>query len=284
MTIPEADQVLASLIEATHAGDDLEIFFGPPSAAWSKDLASGQLAVGAYLAGVREDLGRRRAGIDREIGEDSRVRQLRPPLTVELQYLVSVFAADGAVEREHALLSKLALAVFGEPTISRAFIPDDAWLPEDFDLCLRSHAIAGAEFSAQFWASLGQPVRPALSISLTIPMKPTVDQVASLVGSRLLRFDGWTEQSALLAGWVCSSDAHSTPIAGARITLTDPDHVVLDRASSGPDGRFSLTTQLVSDLVLEARAEGYKTTRRRIDSIDERSPGDLEISLRKSGG
>ena len=288
MTIPEADRALQSLVETELQDLEPRVVLDAPTTGWADALAEDQLTVSVYLLRAAENAAMRRSGVDMTPDDDGRMGESRPPVMVDLTYIVSVWAGPraGAETIEHGVLSRLLLMCSTINSIPTNHIPEEAWLPSQSEVLLRStgpHELHSAEIG-QFWRSMGPALRPVIPLTMTIPLETRVERSYAVVASRSLRFDGWDERVVGIAGIVATSGADPRPIGGARVRLLDARKLLLATATADEDGRFSLSSRSDTDLTLEATADGYYDKRTKIRSVDSRNRGDLTVHMRKLGG
>lgn len=285
MTIPEADAALRSLIESALDGHDVSLSFDPPTSAWSRELGDDALIVNCYLYELAENTTLREARMDRTPMEDRRIGESEPPPLADLQYVISVWAGPSTPgpTAEHELLSELARCVFPSRSLSDSHLPADTWVPADFSVPMRVLAPLKAGLGG-FWQSMGQPWRPTLLLVMTIPLEISAERVYAPVTSAHIGFEGRDERLMHVAGIVASGGGEARPIEGATVSLVGAESLELDRSKTDTEGRFTLSARQDGNLVLEARAHGYRTTKQRIGRFAERSRDEVVIEMRKAGG
>jgi hypothetical protein len=176
-----------------------------------------------------------------------------PPLRIDCTYLITAWPtsmAENALQ-EHRLLSQVLQVFACYPTIPPNFLPP-ALRNQDPPLPLLVTSADSIKNPAEFWTSLGTPLRASLAVTVTVSIDPfsgfapppedvpLVDR--SVPQLELDRF--------LLEGVV--RDIDSEPIAGASLQLVESG----ETATSSTDGyyRFSFVAPGVYTLRVQPTA------------------------------
>jgi hypothetical protein len=162
-------------------------------AAPKEEAVEGKLpAVCVYLYNVsldEESIGSNRTGAITEtvIGADGRARdvQRRMPLWVRLDYLVSTWAQTPEEEQllmGAAIKGLLENEVLHEPKLKGDSFEDDFTLPVMLSQKLDEGVLS------RFWASINQPMKPAIQAWTTVPIYPAGEVEIKRVEEKDVRF------------------------------------------------------------------------------------------------
>jgi hypothetical protein len=225
---------------------DAAIRFDRPTDPYSLD----QTTVNLFLFEVKEHLElRSNEPVTRRVGNTSLVEP--PPYRVQCLYLVTAWPVGGTdlPKQEHQLLSQVLQLFAGTPLLPSAFLTPDLQLQEP-PLPMMVLQPDGVRNPAEFWAAIGNRLRPSLMLSVTVSL-PVFDteRFPSVITSeiQLKSLPGHTELEApffRIGGRVV--DASSVPVvnAGVRVvergrsTLTDANGAFT--VSALPAGTFTL--------------------------------------------
>ena len=117
-------------------------------------------------------------GETREVGHDQ-------PLWVRLDYLISTWAQTP--EEEQLLMGAAIKGIIEHPTMRGEELKGDSFASVDEVPLLMSQRLDEGVLS-RFWASLNQPLKPALQCWTTIPIFPTKEYSVTRVVERDVRF------------------------------------------------------------------------------------------------
>jgi len=162
-------------------------------AAPKEDAVEGKLpAVCVYLYNIQldeEGLGSNRADsfIETIIGTDGRERdvQREMPMWVRLDYLVSTWAQT---PEEEQLLMGAAIKGMLEHQVVRGQDLKGESFSQDFFLPLQMSQKLDEGVLSRFWASLNQPMKPAIQCWTTVPIYPAGEVEIKRVQEKDVRF------------------------------------------------------------------------------------------------
>ncbi len=203
-TISDVNQLLEKLLlkELPLKQNGIEISFQQPSRAWSARLNGPTLNL--FLFDCRKHKYQQAQWESRPNGRGRAVQQ-RPPLRVDLQYLVTAWVNDGNPDEEHYLLTAALLALARHPRLPHPeFSPDDknaipegshidkSFLPEKLQDQPWPIPLAVAEPETvinpvEVWNALDNDLRPSLICRLSLALDPFQPVELALVGSRQIR-------------------------------------------------------------------------------------------------
>jgi hypothetical protein len=162
-------------------------------AAPKQEAIEGKLpACGIYLYNItldEEGIGSNRTDkiIDRVIGPDGDVREVQrdTPLWVRLDYLISTWAQTP--EEEQLLLGAAIKGIIETPVLAGEQLKGESFaMVHDVPLLLSQKLDEGV--LSRFWASLNQPLKPAMQVWTSIPIYPTKESDITRVIEKDVRF------------------------------------------------------------------------------------------------
>lgn len=216
---------------------DAAIRFDRPTDPYSLD----QTTVNLFLFEIRESVElRSNEPVVRRVGGQSLVEQ--PPYRAACLYLVTAWPVDGTdlPKQEHQLLGQVLQLMAGAPVIPAVFLTPNLQLQEP-PLPMLLIQPDGVRNPAEFWAAIGNRIKPSLLLSVTVSLQ-VVDTTAypSVITSelRLKTHPGGATLDApffRIGGTVV--DAASVPVANAGVRLVERGRSTLTDAA----GRFSLS-------------------------------------------
>ncbi|HEX8245878.1 MAG TPA: DUF4255 domain-containing protein, partial [Longimicrobium sp.] len=175
--------------------DQYDVSFEAPSSEWTKRLSAGRRTVNLYLYDVRENHGLRDTEWRQETRGDGTFVRRRPKVRMDLFYAVSTWSSATPPDPfdEHRLLGQLMRTLLRYPTLP----------PEVLQGSLAGQAPPLPSLVAQpdsarnpweLWSAIGNKVRPALHLVVTVAVEPGADPeppvVAAPVVSRRMEVGG----------------------------------------------------------------------------------------------
>lgn len=229
---------------------DAAIRFDRPTDPYSID----QTTVNLYLYEIRENLElRNNEPVVRRIGDTSFIDL--PPYRVNCMYLVTAWPVDGVdlPKQEHQLLSQVLQLIAGAPTIPSAFLTPALTLQEP-PLPMLVVQPDGVRNPAEFWAAIGNRLKPSLLLSVTVGLTvfPTED-FPSVITSEI-RFKAIPSGAALDAGLFRIggkvTDAATNPVPNAAIRVVERGR----STSTDPGGKFTVSALPAGSFTLRVTA------------------------------
>lgn len=190
--IKEASDSIGQLLQAVFRENGYKRVHLVVAAPKSEAIEGKLPAVCVYLYNVsldEEGLGNNRTGqiIEQVIGDDGKPHEIsRPmPLWVRLDYLVSTWAQTP--EEEQLLMGAAIKAVVEHPTVQGLDLKGEALKSEEYLPLYFSQKLDEGVLS-RFWASLNQPMKPAVQCWTTVPIYPSGGTEIHRVQEKDVRF------------------------------------------------------------------------------------------------
>jgi hypothetical protein len=229
---------------------DAAIRFDRPTDPYPLD----QTTVNAFLFEVKENVElRSNEPVVRRVGGQSIVEP--PPYRCTCVYLITAWPVGGTdlPKQEHHLLSQVLELIAGEPTMPAAFLTL-ALLPQEPPLPMMMVQPDGVKNPAEFWAAIGNRIKPSLLVSITVSLQVfDTAQFPSVITSeiRLKTQPGGDvlDNPFFRIGGVIT-DAGALPVPGAGVRVVERGRSTLTNES----GRFSLSALPAGNFTLRVTA------------------------------
>jgi hypothetical protein len=307
--IAPADQILRDLIQSrlpALAGSLSQVGFEPPTDDWKQAVvAAGEERLNLYLHDVRENR-KLRTNETHRTAQGGWTHEEPVPERLDCRYLITAWSPATAMppmveptRDEHQLLADAAevLLRYRELDIDEVYEPGWAFpsnnTASSFPL-LAGHAMPvevavpdGGPGLAEFWSTMKTPARPALHVTVTVPVFllrserdfPMVTTVVTDVHA----IGAGTDPAPLhaLGGQVARAlpggDLASVPGAWVQLLGISPPalQVVSRRAVTRGDGRFVFQRLRAGRYQLRAVAAGFGDVPREVDLPSEMGEYDL---------
>jgi hypothetical protein len=220
---------------------EAEIVFDRPVAQFTPQ----KTCINLFLYDIRENVELRsnESTVERESGQ---VIIRHPSLRVACTYLVTAWVVGGTEIslQEHQLLSQVLQVLSRYPTIPEPFLRGSLQGQEP-PLPMMVTSADGLKNPAEFWTSLGTPLRASLAVMVTISMVMREPETAPLALTHELRLNG--DSRFQIGGQV--TNASNEPILDATVllvernlTATTGDEGVYE-FSAIPNGSYTLQVQ-----------------------------------------
>jgi hypothetical protein len=225
---------------------DAAIRFDRPTDPYSID----QTTVNLFLYEVKENLElRSNEPVVRRVGDTSFIDP--PPYRVNCMYLVTAWPVDGVdlPKQEHQLLSQVLQLIAASPTLPTAFLTPPL-ISQQPPLPMLVLQPDGVRNPAEFWAAIGNRLKPSSLLSVTVALAPAPSAEFPSVITSQVRFKTIPSGAVLdtplfrIGGQVTDAAAHAVPNAAVRVvergrnTVTDLDGKFT--VSALPAGSFTL--------------------------------------------
>jgi hypothetical protein len=150
-------------------------------------------AVCVYLYNIQldeEGIAGNRSGqiIEQVIGADGRPQEIARdmPLWVRLDYLISTWAQTP--EEEQLLMGGAIKGLMEHPTVEASDLKGDSFKGSDHYLPVSLSQKLDEGVLSRFWASLNQPMKPAIQVWTTVPLYPSGQVEVRRVVEKDVRF------------------------------------------------------------------------------------------------
>jgi hypothetical protein len=125
--------------------------------------------------------------LDHVMGADGRMREVERdlPIWLRLDYLISAWAQTP--EEEQLLIGAAIKGLLEHPTISGAELKGNSWEPDSYLPLVMTQKLDEGILS-RFWASINQPMKPAIQCWTTVPIYPSKEVEVRRVQEKDVRF------------------------------------------------------------------------------------------------
>ncbi|MDX2152654.1 MAG: Pvc16 family protein [Bryobacteraceae bacterium] len=174
-----------------------------------------ETTINLFLFDVRENLElRNNEPITRRVGMQTIIE--RPPLRVTCTYLVTAWPVGGLdlPKQEHRLISQVFQLFASSPIVPPAFLTGSL-IGQDPPVLLVMSQPDGMRNPAEFWAAIGNKMKPAILLAVTFSMVAAPEETFPAVISSGIEING--VMLFRIAGVV--TDNTSTPVPDATVEL-----------------------------------------------------------------
>ncbi|MFC6663529.1 DUF4255 domain-containing protein [Deinococcus multiflagellatus] len=192
--IADIQQALKELVytEAALPRDAIDIRFAAPTSAWVSGLTRPTLNF--FMHDLRENAGLRSMEFN-QMPVRGGVQRTLAARRIDLRFLVTVFfksQLDELGRDEWNVLWRVLAALMRQGEWDEAYLPEDA---KRLQLGILG-TVGPAEGIQSVFSSLGQPVRPHLNYTVTVPLDLNVTALSPLVLERDLAFHAGLDRQA----------------------------------------------------------------------------------------
>jgi hypothetical protein len=233
------------------------IRFDRPSDPYSLD----QLTVNLFLYEVKENLElRSNEPVTRRTGGTSFVEPA--PWRIQCLYLVTAWPVDGTdlPKQEHQLLSQVLQLIAGTPVIPPAFLTPNLLLQEP-ELPMLLIQPDGVRNPAEFWAAIGNRIKPSLLLSVTVSLQVFDTELYPSVITSEIRLKSHPSGAVLEAPFFRIGgtvfDAGAAPVPNAGVQVVERGRSTLTEAN----GTFSLSAIPAGSFTLRVTVNGVPEDR-----------------------
>ena len=238
-------------------GGEVDIEFDRPTREWSSRLSKPTLNL--FLFDVRERPEFRDSNSRVALTADGRVAKRRPPLRIDLSYIVTAWAKEPS--DEHRILARALATMYRSETIPAQALAG-ALQGSDVPVLGRVMTAEHHTRPADLWGVLDNELHASLMWVVTTPLDVWTPEVGPLVRTTEVRFEeiGSAERETFtqIAGSVHERGAPLSGIANARVSVVGSAHVV----TTGADGQFSFPRIAHGDHTIRVELPGATTTER----------------------
>jgi hypothetical protein len=270
--------------------------FVPPDSDWVSHVAGlDRTALNVYLVGFSEKLDLRSNGRTRTFGSGGVIQETRDPRRLDCHYMITAWnpAATSPPPNESTLAEHerlhqaatvlinatpmVARKIYGAQPFPTGFpeVLKDAELPSEFLPC------EGFPTTIDLWNTMAQPWRPALNLTVTLPLlfgKPFEEHMVTTRIAMHGQIDGSGIDDVLIEiGGHVITGTPPKPVPTASVQLETQTAEPLQTAESDTSGRFTFAGLDAGIYVLRVRATGHPEATR---TIAVPSPtGDYDVQL-----
>lgn len=261
--IEDLDEALRELLirEIPIKNGEVEITFEQPKREWSSRLSRPTLNM--FLYDLHENT-KLRPQMDWQVTNrgNGKATQQRPPMRVDLHYMITAWATEA--EDEHRLLTRSLMALARYNTLPADILPESL---QDQPTAIivevaQPHALQNA---TDIWSVLDNEMRPAIACTITLTLSPYAPVTGPLVRTRELQFEQlpglMRSPTPSRAYWSIGGKVESDKSLD-NITLT-----LVERGMEIPlqdEGRFTIGNLEAGDYTLEVVVKGRKPRQRKI--------------------
>jgi hypothetical protein len=270
--------------------------FEPPNADWARYVQNlKEVALNVYLVGFSENLKLRSNGRSREIRLDGVVSETRHPRHLDNHYMITAWSPEAAnlptvqpTLDEHELLYKAAdVLVNAEPMVPREIYgtaPFPAGFPEvlkDAELPSEILPCEGFPTTVDLWNTMSQPWRPALHLTVTLPLlygKPFEEFMVTTRITSIGQVEGSEAETRIEIGGHVRTGTPPKSVPAASVRLETPAAELLQTTESDADGRFIFAGLSSGAYVLRVLAAGHPEAVHNIN-VPAAAIGDYDVKL-----
>lgn len=207
-----------------------------------------QTAIDLFLYDIRENVELR----DNEPSIERRNGQaiiIPPPLRVACTYLITAWPVGGTelALQEQRLLGQVLQVLSRYPTIPEPFL-QGSLQGQKPSLPMMITAADSLKHPAEFWTSLGTPLRASIAVTITIAMVTSEPQTSPLALTHELRFNG--ASTFQIGGQV--TDTNNQPVVNATVVLAENNLTV----TTDSEGKFVFSSLSSGSYTLRVQRPG----------------------------
>jgi len=231
---------------------EVDISFDMPGREWSAAISKPTVNIYLYDIHENRDLRDNEWRLERNNGI---VTKRKPPVRVDLSYLITVWTSDTA--DQHRLLAHLLATLFRYPEL-----PEELLLG---DLKVLGYSLRTATAqpdgvlrnSADFWSALDNQLKPSINYVVTIPVDLDVAFSAPIVRTKTFRFQhrgALPEQVVQIGGIVHHKGKPDQGVSGATILVQELQMTAITYA----EGRYIFKNVDQGSYTFKVSAPGSK--------------------------
>lgn len=260
---------------------ELDFSFTLPNKEWSGNISQDMISI--YLLDIKENLQLRNNEWKRSYTEDDKVQNTKPPVSMDLYYVISIYAKDGDVEEEHELFTHILTAFYNFFSLEKIYLSAESLeLSKNIDMEMFPKIYMDDNLGFQFWSAIDQSAKPIICLKITANLELGVYLESALVKTKEISYSVLTQSLSRLSARVVFKSAEVTvPLNLALVELKDGDAKVIITTRSNALGLFNL--EGISEVAesLEISLEGYLNKSILLEDIVNISSKQLNIELKK---
>lgn len=263
--IDDVDEVLRQLLvqELSIQNGEVDITFDQPKREWSARLS--RPTINLFLNDLHENKRLRQAQPMWEIEHHNNgtVTQRRKAIRVDLNYIITAWATEP--EDEHRLLSRTLIALWRHPYLPLELLPESLQ-NQPVPIPITVGQEEEQRNPADFWGSMDNEWRLALSCVVTLAIDPSQVMTTPLIRTREIRIGQVARPPLLQLAASGEPDVYWT--IGGKVRSDKPLEMMhlslLERGIDiplQPEGRFAIGNLRAGNYTLEVSIEGYQPQR-----------------------
>ena len=260
--INDLDETIKQLLIKKGGFDpaEIDISFEMPNREWSSSIS--KPTVNLYLYDVHENHELRNNEWWTVTHENGIATKKKPPLRIDLSYLVTVWTNDMA--DQHRLLGHLLKTLFLYRELPEEMLSGGL---RELEWPLRtstSQPDGVLRNAADFWTALDNQLKPSISYVVTIPLDLDLETSAAEVKTKVFKFRGngeSPEESVQISGVVHRKGKPDQVVPGATILVKELQMT----ATTDKDGRYALRKLGLGSYTFKIAAPGEKERQMRVN-------------------
>lgn len=263
---------------------ELDFSFALPNKEWLKGAKSSKNWINIYLLELKENVELRRNDPQRNLN-GTKVEDQKPPLYVDLYYLITFYNNENQSVIEHRYLEATLLALYDFPNLAANFISNDNTIVKQISLELFPKPFIDEQSGYQLWSAIDQDARPYISLKVTLPLESKVVTSDEIVQVKSIGYEALNEvhNRLYLHGRVVYKNGSTTnAIEGATIKIKEEGGGIIDQTMTDGLGRFEFEALKNEEkMTVVVDAAGYSSKEIELKNILQLSNRSITIVMEK---
>jgi len=281
--ITDINDVIKNYLQDVLEHSTNEIDFGMlvPTKKFSESVV--RKTVNIYLLDVKENLQQRQNEWDKKYTSDGKVENSAPPVMLDLYYVITCYADDNDIEKEHELFIDVLRGLYRFSSFFQEHLSSDfIEVASKMALELFPQKYIDEHLGHQFWSAIDQNARPLISIKVTIPLDISYALSSTIVKVKEINY---SLESKLydIKGRVTTKLNATTevPVLATLKLKKEGDDEIIQLTKCDALGLYTLSHLNKEKYTVDIIADGYKTQSISMKDIKELSARPLNIVLEK---
>lgn len=160
----------------------LDFSFNLPSKDWLTSSTTSKNWINIYLLELKENIEYRENSWRRQEKVNNLITKKKPPIYVDLYYLITFFNTEKKTQIEHEYLESVLISLYDFKSQSQSTNHNfDNALLKKIEIELFPKSFIDDNSSYQLWSSLNQDARPYIPIKITLPLDSKVETSDQIV-------------------------------------------------------------------------------------------------------
>lgn len=264
-----------------HSTNDIDFSMLVPTKKFSESVV--RKTVNIYLLDVKENLQQRQNEWDKKYTSDGKVENSAPPVMLDLYYVITCYADDNDIEKEHELFIDVLRGLYRFSSFFQEHLSSDfIEVASKMALELFPQKYIDEHLGHQFWSAIDQNARPLISIKVTIPLDISYALSSTIVKVKEINY---SLESKLydIKGRVTTKLNATTevPVLATLKLKKEGDDEIIQLTKCDALGLYTLSHLNKEKYTVDIIADGYKTQSISMKDIKELSARPLNIVLEK---